>query len=212
MQGGSITPKLGGSITRNPPIFGIGPAEELLRATLTGYCLSIQSMWEKQIRAYLDRCARDLQLDFDVIVKIQRADWSLLNSIFEQLRGVSLTAFDEYPTLSQMQLLGNVCRHGQGPSLERLICAHPELWPPLPNQHCPPPGSPYLHVRTAETLRVSLHLLKSFAAAINSFWEETEYIYNESIQAKSEQLERVLVVERERRCGRGRPWDPAASG
>lgn len=28
-------------------IFGIQPAEELLRATVLGYCLSIQALWEK---------------------------------------------------------------------------------------------------------------------------------------------------------------------
>src|SRR5260221_10756357 len=44
-------------------IFGIGPAEDLLRATLLGYCLSIQAMWEKQLRGYLQSCARELKAD-----------------------------------------------------------------------------------------------------------------------------------------------------
>lgn len=54
----------------------------------------------------------------------------------------------------------------------------------------------------------ALDLLKSFAAAIDSFWRETEYIYNESIEPKGESLEAFLVKERRKRAGRGRPWDP----
>jgi hypothetical protein len=194
-------------------VFGIAPAEGLLRATLTGYCLSIQAMWEKQIRLYLDRCAQDLEAGPATVGRIPRADWTMLDSLFNQLRGVPLTAFEEYPILNKLQLLGNVCRHGGGPSLRRLIAQHPELWPREPNSQfsLPLPPAPAPLVRTTENLLVSLDLLQSFAAAIDSFWRETEYIYHESIESRPEPLERLLVQERKKRAGRGRPWDPPAN-
>jgi hypothetical protein len=192
-------------------VFGIAPAEWLLRATLMGYCLSIQAMWEKQIRLYLDRCAQDLEAGPAVVGRIPRADWTLLDSLFNQLRGVPLTAFEEYLTLNKLQLLGNVCRHGGGPSLARLIAQHSELWYREPNSQFAPPVPPAPLVRTAENLQISVDLLRSFAAAIDSFWRETQYIYHESIEPRPEPLERLLVEERKKRAGRGRPWDPPAN-
>jgi hypothetical protein len=194
--------------------FGIGPSEELLRATLTGYCLSIQAMWEKQIRGYLKSCAQELKAHPDVADTIPTADWKLVDSIFNQLRGVPLTAFEEYPALNKLQLLGNVCRHGSGPSLDRLVSVHPELWALEPNPRFAPPPSPGLPldpVCAAENLLVPIDLLKSFAAAIDSFWREIHYIYKESLEPRPEPLERLLVEERRMRAGRGRPWDPPAN-
>jgi hypothetical protein len=121
-------------------------------------------------------------------------------------------AFDEFASLRLLQLLGNVCRHGSGGSLQRLAVERPELWPrddsvqliPLPR------GAPQEPPRTAENLAISPDLLRSFAEAINSFWRETEYIYRESITRKHPSLEAALMTERKLRAGRGRPWDPAA--
>jgi hypothetical protein len=191
--------------------FSIGPAQELLRATMTGYCLSIQSLWEKQIRGYLQSCARELKVVSRAMEQSKKATWEELDALFERLRGIPLSAFDEFPSLTLLQLLGNVCRHGEGTSLERLAVEHPELWPPdrtfelIP----PPPGGRHAK-RTAENLAISLDLLKSLAGSIDSFWRETEYIYNESIGRKHPSLEAALVEERRKRAGRGRPWDPPA--
>jgi hypothetical protein len=192
-------------------IFGVGPAEELLHTTLLGYCLSIQAMWEKQLRIYLRGCAEELKADLRVSEKINQASWSELSAIFKQLRGVPLTAFAEYDTLNLLQLLGNVCRHGSGTSLRQLIKTHPQLWPQEEREEgIPlPPGPPFKPALTAENLQVSRALLRSLASAIDSFWRETEYIYNESIERKHESLERALVEERRRRAGRGLPWDPS---
>lgn len=166
-------------------VFGIGLAEELLRATLMGYCLSIQALWENQIRRYLQRCAYDLKKEATLQQQIPRATWRELDAIFLELRGVPLTAFDEYRNLNLLQLLGNVCRHGNGSSLHRLTVEYPELWAQqlIP---APPPliGSHAELVRTAENLKIPLSLLKSLVAAIDSFWRETEYIYKESIERK----------------------------
>ena len=193
-------------------VFGIEPARELHRATLMGYCLALQSLWEKQLRAYLEGCARNLKSDPQVNATIKTATWKQLDSIFETLRGVPLRAFEEYTHLNLLQLLGNVCRHGGGASLNRLAIEHPELWTreAQPVAVPPPPGPLLEPTRTAAGLQISLALLTSLAAAVDGFWRETEYIYNESIERKADSLEARLIEERRKRAGRGRPWDPPA--
>jgi len=192
--------------------FAVGPAEELLRATLMGYCLSLQALWEKQIRGYLESCARELKAGQGAVHKSRTGTWDDLNRLFEQVRGVPLSAFDEFTSLNLLQLLGSACRHGSGSSLERLTVQYPELWPPDDSVALipPPPRAPQEPQRTAENLAISADRLRSLAAAIDSFWRETEYIYNESIARKHPSLEAALVTQRKQRAGRGRPWDPAA--
>lgn len=192
-------------------VFGIGPARELHRATLVGYCLALQALWEKQLRSYLEGCARDLKSAPEVAATIEKATWKQLDSIFEKLRGVRLTAFEEYARLNLLQLLGNVCRHGGGPSLNRLAVEHPELWAHEEERELtipPPPGPQPEPTRTVAGLQISIALLTSLAAAVDAFWSEVEYIYNESIERKADSLEARLVEERRQRAGRGRPWDP----
>lgn len=195
-------------------VFGIGPVEELRRATLMGFCLSIQAMWENQIRGYLRGCAQELKVGPSAR-EIATANWSDLDVIFRSVRGVPLSAFNEYGNLTLLHLLGNVCRHGSGPSLIRLASTHTELWPEeqedLGLELLPAlPGPPLEPKRTAENLLISLDLIKTLAAAVDSFWRETEYIYDESIDRKHWSLEKALIEERRKRAGRGRPWDPPA--
>lgn len=190
----------------------VGPAEELLRATIIGYCLSLQALWEKQIRGYLESCARELAAGHRAVQKSRTGTWDDLNLLFGQVRGVPLSVFDEFDSLSLLQLLGNVCRHGSGASLQRLAVEHPELWPRDDLVELVPhsPGAHHEPQRTAENLVISPDLLRSLAVAIDSFWRETEYIYKESITRKHPSLEAALVAERKQRAGRGHPWDPAA--
>jgi hypothetical protein len=169
-------------------------------------------MWEKQMRGYLQGCARELKAGPSAR-EIEAATWPDFDDIFRSVRGVPLSAFDEYDNLTLLHLLGNVCRHGSGPSLTRLASTHPELWPEKQQELgldlLPvPPGSPLEPTRSAENLLISVDLLKTLAATIDSFWREAEYIYNESIDRKHWSLEKALIEERRKRAGRGRPWDP----
>lgn len=190
-------------------IFGIEPVEELLRATLLGYCLSLQALWEKQLRGYLRECAHQLGRDSVFGKRIDDANWPKLNQLFFDLRGVHLTEFvDEYKDLDLLQLLANVCRHGDGGSLDRLVADYPELWPR--DQYVPPPALYAEPARTAANLEISLSLLRSLAHSIASFWSEIEYIYNESIRSKHPSLVKTLAKERQNRAGRGRRWDVPA--
>jgi hypothetical protein len=163
-----------------------------------GYCLSIQALWEKQIRGFLQAYAQDMKSSSGIVSRIQTVEWKDLNEVFRKIRGVSLTDFDEYSELDALQLLANVCRHGEGPSMQRLAKKHSDFWLP---------DSP-LEARTLADLRIPRSRLKAFATAIESFWTEVEYIYNESIERKHPSLERTLTQERIKRAGRGRPWDP----
>lgn len=44
-------------------VFAQEDVEELQRATIMAFCLSLQSLWERQIRAYLLGCAKELRPD-----------------------------------------------------------------------------------------------------------------------------------------------------
>jgi hypothetical protein len=102
-------------------VFGIGPAEAALHATVLGYCFSIQAMWEKQIRGYLESCAREPKAESRTTTNIRKAEWKHLDRLFQELRGVSLSAFAEYTDLHKLHLLANACRHGNGRSLDLLV-------------------------------------------------------------------------------------------
>jgi len=186
--------------------FVASDVQDLRRATTMAFCLSIQSLWELQIRAYLKGCARELKKD-ELAKRTLKARWDELDDIFRTLRGIALKDFKEHPDLDFLQLLGNACRHGDGPSLEKLSSAHPELWPQFNTPQLPPiddfwsfpPAQP-----TIDNIEIPVELLSRFVRAIVSFWEEAEYIYEESIERKHPSLERQLVKKRLERANRMR--------
>lgn len=103
-------------------------------------------------------------------------------------------------------------RFGDGPSFQRLLREHSELFPkqPIDALESPFPELECNSGPTVDDLSVTRDLLRSLGAAIKSFWQETEYIYQESISAKHPSLETRLAEERRRRAGRGLPWDPVS--
>lgn len=172
--------------------------EELQRVTVMGFCLSIQSLWERQIRAYLRGCATELRpAEPSLAKKTMKGEWKDIDGLFQELRGISLTVFPQYPRLDVLHLLGNVCRHGDGPSLETLFKGHPELWPYQDYFDETP------FVPTIDGIVIPRDLLQTFVAAIAGFWDETEYIYNESIERKHPSLEAKLIKIRLERTRRG---------
>ena len=167
--------------------FYISDLEELYRVTILAFCLSIQALWERQIREYLVGCARELKPQSDLNQKAINGNWEKIDYIFNDLRGLSLTKFESYEKLDLLWRLGNVCRHGDGQSAKLLWETHPELWPEKnfsspfwpeemnSNEEKPPP---------AKEIVITKKLLVSFVNAIVLFWSETEYIYLESISNK----------------------------
>lgn len=107
---------------------------QLISKTRMALCLGVQSLWEQQLRSYLGNCVVRGD-DATKMDKIQTASWDhwrkdlSLKHLFTEIRGLELESFESYKRLDILQLLGNVCRHGPGPSSVTLIKRYPELWP-----------------------------------------------------------------------------------
>lgn len=182
--------------------FSISDAESLLFATTTAFCLSLQSIWERQLRSYLARCANEMKVKSEIAVKAQANAWEEVIALFMTLRGHPLDQFEASEDLALLHLVGNVCRHGDGKSLNLLTKDHPELWPVPSEILFPVPGGTSYQTPSAATLRIQPAMLHRFITAIASFWDEVQYLYNEGIDHKHPQLEKQLLVERIQRATR----------
>jgi hypothetical protein len=178
---------------------------ELVGKTRMAFCLSIQSLWEQQIRNYLSGCLKELNIDPFPVSQRRGANtvhsvlWGdELNAVFASLRGIALPSFESYQTLDLLQTVGNVCRHGDGTSSQRLWKAHPELWPLHGLSEWDDPTTP----PSVQSMQIPRELLTTFVEAIELFWSDAEYIYNESIKSRSPSLEARLVQVRAERAVR----------
>lgn len=178
-------------------------AEELLRESLLAFALAIQSLWERQLRNYVRDCAREQRLDAGVEEDALAGNWSRVERAFHAARGIELASFPSYPTLRALHLAANVCRHGDGPSVDRLRALRPDYWP------APAAASRDDQVRsaapTASLMRLEADHLREFTGAIVRFWEDAEYIYLESLGAKHENVVAKLAELRLHRT-----WYPQA--
>lgn len=171
-------------------------AEDLIVETLKAFCLSLNSIWERQLRTFMAHVAGELYDDPSLIKKCQIQRWDMLDGLFEDLRGFKLSYFRAYDDLDTLQLLANVCRHGDGPSLKRLSSKCPELWAePGPTMPSMTEGNTLEQFRT-DNLVISLELLEHLSGAIQSFWNQSQYIYLESIDQKHEGVLKKLEVLR----------------
>lgn len=184
--------------------FAKDDVEELRRVTMLAFCLSIQSMWERQIRTYLRGCADELKPDSGLASKAMTVSWGKMDKLFHDLRGISLREFDEYADLDLLHLLGNACRHGDGKSARQLWEKYPGLWPTRrrPRARIKTPVSQTEKIPSIDSIVISRDLVGRFVDAIASFWDETEYIYLESIERKHESVEAKLVTMRRERAAR----------
>lgn len=188
--------------------FMLSDLSELIYKTRMAFCLSIQSLWEQQIRTYLAGCQQQLGINpFPISNRrgansIQTVYWGdELNTVFEKLRDIALPSFPSYESLNLLQLVGNVCRHGDGNSSLRLWRARPDLWPmyhdsdneflqSMDSDQAPP----------VELMQIPREMLEDFVDKICLFWDDTNYIYEESIESKHPSLEARLVVRRAERA------------
>ncbi len=171
---------------------------DVLQEAKLAFALSIQSIWERQLRAYLAGCAKELRPDENLKTKVEKANWDALQKIFRDLRGLGLDGFPSFALLDELQHLGNACRHGDGKSATLLYQHSPNLWKPIPSM---PDG---FGVASSEPpsvslLDISLDHLRHFTEAVAQFWDDTTYIYNESIEHKHPSLEARLALERKTR-------------
>jgi hypothetical protein len=184
--------------------FARADTADVLRETKMAFGLAIQSIWERQIRRYLSGCAQELLPSDGLAARVEKANWASLCDLFLELRGIRLDAFPSFTELDTLQLLGNTCRHGDGPSAVELAARCPELWrdyPPTPFEDQPSDSRPPSVAR----MDVPVERLRTFVTAIATFWEDADYIYQESIELKHPSLEARLARERTERS-----WRPQA--
>lgn len=173
-------------------MFAKADAEALLRATIQAFCLSIQSLWERQLRSWLSACINPGPKSMQQHRTAQHGTMDKLSALLAELRGIPLTAFSTWDDLDLLQRVGNACRHGDGSSAVELLRSNPELWPgwssaplPFPFEESPigPPSPP-----SFEQAVLPRELLDRFAAAIVGFWEDVDYIRLNSIERKHDQI------------------------
>ena len=177
-------------------LFHLNDVEDLRRGTTMAFCLSIQSMWERQIRSYINGCAHELSNDETLKEKALVCGWEQMDALFLNLRGIPLSSFSDYRQLDLLHLLANVCRHGDGPSSKKLWHRCPEFWPNGPSD----PGRVRGSTPTTTSMAICRDHLQTFVDAIISFWQEVEYIYLESIERKHESVEKKLLQLRDERA------------
>lgn len=187
-------------------VFQFGDLKRLHAATIEAFALSVQSQWERQLRAFLKDCARELKPFAAYLQKLESANWTELLRQFQELRGLPLQAFDSFSDLELLQLLGNACRHGDGKSARVLYERCPELWPNwLPALPAGWSGPPLALVPThppfSQICLQRSHLVRLTHALI-WFWDDHNYIYTNSIKPKHSNIDSVLAEMRERRARR----------
>lgn len=170
--------------------FNLSDTEDLISETLKAFCLSLNSIWERQLRAHMSGVARELFDDPKLIKSCQKLPWNELNSLYHKLRGFKLDYFRAHDQLDTLQLLANVCRHGEGVSLDRLSQKRPELWH---QETTPMPGMPQLPRFRVDNLSITVGLLEELGSAIEAFWEQSGYIYLESLNRKHDSVVKQLV-------------------
>lgn len=140
---------------------------DLINKTNMAFCLSIQALWEQQLRRYLGHCINFAGIEGVTFDELEHLIWGeKTNKLFQHIRGVDLTTFDSYATLNKLQLSGNACRHGDGKSSRKLFKLHPEL---CPDQH-----------QSIHSIEWSVELLAGFVDAIVLFWMDMEIMGLES--------------------------------
>lgn len=180
--------------------FRCADMKEVLRSTAMAFCLSIQSIWERQIRSYLTECIREQK---SVKYKPEDVQYGAWEKPFAGLRGINPSTFKCYSELRTMALLANVCRHGDGKAANSLWKTNKEFWPPpLPPIPGLLPMAPLDLSKAPSSMAmvVPAARLRSFASAISDFWEEVRYFSLEAIQVKHPSLVAELELLRTERA------------
>ncbi|MRW83747.1 hypothetical protein GJ698_06520 [Pseudoduganella sp. FT26W] len=176
--------------------------------TAAAMCLSIQSIWERQLRQYLVTCVCRDDRQAEMQGQIHHAHWKNkkaekkrpdLQELFRDLRGVPMSAFLSFPQIDLLAELGNACRHGDGKAVTGLWQRHPELWP----AYCRESLLALDGTRTERTvappfadMNIEPAMLEGFVDSIADFWEMVQYLYHESLTSKHWTLEKRLLEDR----------------
>lgn len=192
--------------------------EPMYQDTVQGFLLAVQAMWERALRGMLVGRAKKLGMDAKYVSGIRRAVWShekapSLHDYFQELMGISIRSFDAHPDLEVLQLIGNVLRHGDGPSAEKLHDRCPRLWPNWvpPEAHIEtepfnitvPADDTPRHPSMGE-MTTPAEVLEHLIQVVFWFWSDIEYIRCNSFHRKHPLTTKSLakhLEERETRKG-----------
>jgi hypothetical protein len=144
--------------------------------------LALQGHFEKAYRRWLRNSlqfvGQDLITDDDIV----KAQWSApaspkrdLGAITAALRGIDLKNTPEGPLLLELALVGNVVRHGDGPSARKAYQQYPVLFDPVTDY-----GDGPIHAEDEELperLRVTEERLALYAQAAFCFWHRVQFAY-----------------------------------
>ena len=182
-------------------------AKFIIKTTMESFCLSLDSIWERQITSYLKRYLQDITPNENM----GSANWVKVQEIFKKTRAIEMSNFDSYDSLNLLRLLANVYRHGAGRSFDTLQEQYPNILnipniPSMPGMN----GDATNYLPTPDNLGITLDWLQHFANSIESFWDDCYRIYLHSLNGKREgvmdtarniknkQLERGIKQEFER--------------
>jgi len=199
-----------------------GDLEDLFQATVEGYVLVVQSMWERALRSLL--IAREKMLyEGSQRAALEQASWSgakgpNLQQHFERLLGVPIAAFDSFEDLDLLQNLGSAIRHGDGAAARKVHERAPSLW-----WNWLPPGESFDAGPFRVTVpadwpkhpsfgKVSLTeaVLEQMIQSVKEFWVDLECMRCNSFKRKSESVQRRLDAWPAERARRklSRFWTP----
>ncbi|MEN5206682.1 hypothetical protein ABE493_00975 [Stenotrophomonas terrae] len=179
----------------------------LHHATIEGYLLTTQSMFERGLRGMLVKVAE--RTSPSLVDKVKKAPWDAgqsksIQAHFQALMAAPLDLFGCDDDLLILQKLGNALRHGDGRSAEELHGLCPSLW-----WNWLPPGAT-LQVGEHEILipadaprhpsfdRITLpsELLEQMMQAVLWFWQDIEFVRCNSFKNKHPTAVRMLAEMR----------------
>ena len=206
--------------------FFVNDIAELMKVSASGFLIAIQSMWERGLRRLL------VDRDWTLMIgpwsndtrkaraeTLQKAKWLRaagdsapdLHQHFERLVGIPLMCFDAYADLCILQDAGNAIRHGEGPSMTRLLNAHPELRYVVADSALRDEAWTGAGVQPEErAAAVQEAFVEQMLDASRWFWEDLENIRCNSFGRKGASVLKTLAVWPDKRKARAasRVWSP----
>lgn len=168
---------------------------DLRTETIKTFCLSLQSIWERQFRQYIYVTANSLveaEKKHDYLKELPTKNWPQLEVIFEDLKQLPIFSFPAYQELSLLNYLGSYCRHGDGAASRAIKTKFQKFCQIRAPRRSMDPDSPDL----PEELFIDINErhLSRFADAIIGFWSDAGWIYQNSILPKHENI--VASIQR----------------
>jgi len=155
------------------------PIEQEIYNLLT---LAVQGHFEKAFRRWLRNSLQFVENSAITDDDIVKAQWSNpntprrdLGAIMAALRGVHFAEVIEGPIILELALIGNVVRHGDGPSARQAYERYPFLFAPVPIFDDGPAHED--DDELPERLQVSEERLGLYAQAVFQFWHRVQLAY-----------------------------------